>query len=80
METIDYKTLLLQLIGSLMYCDHMGDVSNDVDTVLKKLNIEYDSESDEGEWGNLNKILYNMKITTLYGTPLWYPEDEGYCC
>lgn len=67
MSEIDYRTLLLQLIGSLTLCDHMGDVSNDVDFVLKKLGIEIE---DWDEMYELASKLGEMGITTLYGTEL----------
>ena len=69
---IDYRAILLQLIGSLTLCDHMGDVSNDVSTVLERigLDIEWD------EWDELGKALHEMGVTTLVGTELWNEDDE----
>ena len=60
------RNLLLQLIGSLTLCDHMGDVSNDVQYVLTKLGI-----NDEWEdWPQLAEALHVRGVTTLYGTSL----------
>jgi hypothetical protein len=73
----DCRMLLLQLIGSLTLCDHMGDVSNDVVMVLKKLGIEWESPEDgQDEWGTLAHQLHEMGVTTLYGSQLWCAEDE----
>jgi len=63
---MDYKTLLLQFIASLTLCDHMGDVSNDVGLVLKKLNLKIEWD----EWGELGRALSDMGVTTLVGTKL----------
>ncbi len=60
------RTLLLQFIGSLTLCEHMGDVSNDVETVLKRLGVQVD-------WDDLDELgdhLGEMGITTLHGTSL----------
>lgn len=72
MTDLDHRTLLLQFIGSLTLCDHMGDVSDDVAKVLDimGLDIEWD------EWDDLGKALSEMGITTLYGTELWHEEDD----
>lgn len=71
-EEIDYRHVLLQFIGSLTLCDHMGDVSNDVDTVLKKIGIDI----EWNEWHELGHALGDMGITTLQGTPLTREESE----
>jgi hypothetical protein len=72
MSELDYKTILLQFIGSLTLCDHMGDVSNDVVQVLERigLNIEWD------DWPDLGRELARMGITTLYGTSLGSEPNE----
>lgn len=62
----DNEKLLLKFIASLTLCDHMGDVSNDVDDVLKKLGIDIDWD----EWSDLRQELYLLGITTLNGTEL----------
>ncbi len=67
LETVeDYRKLLLQFIGSLTVCEHMGDVSNDVDTVLRRLGVtgEWD------DWPELADHLHSMGVTTLFGTSL----------
>lgn len=68
----DYRTILLSLIGSLTLCDHMGDVSNDVQEALDQigLKIEWD------EWHELGAALGKMGVTTLLGTPLSDADDE----
>jgi hypothetical protein len=60
------RTLLLQFLGSLTLCDHMGDVSDDMDVVMKQLDlgIEWD------DLGTLGDALGKLGITTLYGTRL----------
>ena len=70
---MDYKELLLQFIASLCLCDHMGDVSNDVDFVLKKLGIdvEWDDFYELGNWCG------EQGITTLYGTSMKEEEEES---
>ena len=65
---IDYKELLLQFIGSLTLCDHMGDVANDIDEVLKKMEIDV-------KWECLEELPSKLKnkdilLTTLHGTDL----------
>lgn len=69
----DYRKLLLNFIGSLTLCDHMGDVSNDVNEVLEQmgLNIEWE------DWPDLAKELHAMGAETVWGTALYGPED-GY--
>lgn len=65
-DTIDYGIFLLQLIGSLTLCDHMGDVADDIKTVLETMGVEL-------KWNtlyDLGKKLGAMGITTLYGTEL----------
>lgn len=69
----DYRKLLLQFIGSLTLCDHMGDVADGINLVLKKLGIEI------GEWydySDLRKELDKMGVTTLYGTALDGDDNE----
>ena len=55
MDAKEYRMLLLQFVASLTLCDHMGDVSNDVDIVLKRLGVEPPEEImyDEDPWGAL---------------------------
>lgn len=71
MSEPDYRTILLQLIGSLTLADHMGDVSNDVDTALKRCGYEVEWD----EWSDLGRWCAQQGITTLYGTSLG-SEDE----
>lgn len=61
-QEIDYRKLILQFIGSLTLCDHMGDVGNDIDTVLEI--------SDNDGSTNLRNYLHKLGVTTLYDTPL----------
>jgi hypothetical protein len=68
----DYKTILLQLCGSLTLADHMGDASNDVSDALKKAGIVIEWD----EWEDLANALHKMGITTLGGTALSSEEDE----
>jgi hypothetical protein len=61
-----YKELLLQLIGSLTLCDHLGDVADDVQIVLDRLGLDITWT----EWEELGDALGQMGITTLLGTSL----------
>lgn len=63
---LDYKGLLLQFIASLTLCDHLGDVADDINCVLKRLdyNIKWDDLSELGD------ELGKLGITTLYETSL----------
>ena len=68
----EHEWLLLQFIGSLTLCDHMGDVSNDVMEVLRRIGmneIEWDDMSD------LGSAFGELGITTLYDTSL--ADEEG---
>ena len=67
-----YKLLLLQLIGSLTLCDHMGDVSDDVSEVLKRLGIKV---GDWNDWCELGHQLGNQGMTTLYGTEVGHKDE-----
>ncbi len=62
----DYPEILLQLIASLTLCDHMGDVSNDMQRALELAGVAVDWD-DEDE---LRAALHAMGVTTLYGTSL----------
>lgn len=66
-ENIDYKQILLQLLASLMLCDHMGDVGNDMAEVCDRIGLPTDIN---GEFVPLKKLLHEMGVTTLYGTSL----------
>ena len=61
---MEENELLLSFIKSLCLADHIGDVGNDIDTVLR-LKLEMDIE-----WEDLND-LYNKldkrNIKTLFG-------------
>lgn len=67
----DYRALILAFVGSLTLADHMGDVSNDVEQVLKLLGVKIEWY----EWGELGSALGKMGVTTLYGTSL-SDDDE----
>lgn len=72
MTADEYKALLLSFIGSLTLCDHMGDVTNDIDDVLKKLGLDI-------EWDELHELgvaLGKMGVKTQYGTELASDEAE----
>ena len=71
------RELLLNLIGSLTLCDHMGDVADDVIHVLKKLGIETPHADEHDEWWpGLRRDLDALGVTTLNGTKLYDPDDE----
>ena len=66
-DDIDYKTLLLQFIASLTLAEHIGDVSEEIDEVLKRvgrIDLLYEDMSD------LRTALGKEGVTTLYGTEL----------
>lgn len=76
-EAIDHEALLLQLVGSLTLCDHMGDVADDVRTVLKRLGIETPHADDHFDWWpGLRRDLHALGVTTLYGSALYDPADD----
>lgn len=62
----DYKTILLQLIASLTLADHMGDVSNSMDTALRLAGVDI----DWNDFSELQQSLYNLGVTTLHGTSI----------
>ena len=67
----NYEKILLQFLASLCFCDHMGDVSNDIIAVLNRMNIHIDQEDEEKEWPEpLQSTLRKMGVCTLYGTSL----------
>lgn len=71
------RELLLSFIASLTLCDHMGDVSDDISSVLKKMGeVELlDAYLNGDEFSGLAKALVKRGITTLYGTKLG--ADDG---
>ena len=72
----DYRALLLQFIASLTLADHMGDVSNDIDQVLKRLGLEPPLEIYDGDGlGALGTWLGKQGVTTLYGTSMLEDDD-----
>lgn len=69
---MDYKYLLIKFVASLTLCEHMGDVADDIETVLDLLGLEL-------EWEDLDELrekLHKMGVTTLYGTALIDDEDD----
>lgn len=70
----DYRTLLLAFIASLTLADHMGDVSNEVEEVLRCLGLKI-------EWDEMHELgtaLGKMGVTTLYGSDLSADDDEDF--
>jgi hypothetical protein len=66
----EYHKLLLRFIGSLTLADHMGDVADDVNKVLKELELEVEWD----DWSELQRWLAVHNVTTLYNTSL---QDDG---
>lgn len=66
------RALMLSFIASLTLADHMGDVSNDVEMVLKRLGVEI----EWGEWDELGRALGRIGVKTLYGTDLTDGEED----
>jgi hypothetical protein len=60
----ELRALLLQFLASLTLCDHIGDVANDVDVVLRRLGIQWDWDDFRG----LANHLGRAGVTTLYGS------------
>lgn len=73
MTNTDSRILLLQMIASLTLCEHMGDVSNVVNKVLKRLGVDIEWD----EWADLRRALGERGVTTLYGSRVWdFEEDQ----
>jgi len=73
----NYKELLLSLIASMTLADHMGDVCDDVQTVMDKMGIECSVDlSGEGDAQDFKRLLHNMGAKTVYGTEIWDADDE----
>lgn len=75
MGDIDYRKMLLSLIGSLTLADHIGDAAGDCRKVLADLfgqdvvdNLGWE---DVGAW--LGK---EHGVQTVWGTDLYDPEDD----
>lgn len=69
------RGLLLSLVASLTLCDHMGDVGDDIFTVLKKLGEPWSVT----EWSGLDELreaLAKHGIRTLYGTDLSSGDED----
>lgn len=67
------RKLLLSFIASLTLADHLGDVGNDIQTVLYRLGItEPWDELDE-----LGNILSKMGVKTLHGTELSSDDEDN---
>ncbi len=69
MSDTEYRNLLLSLIASLTLSDHMGDVSNDVHTCLRRI-PDIPNDVLSCDWEELGPRLGRMGIKTLYGTEL----------
>jgi hypothetical protein len=67
-----WETLILSFIGSLCLADHMGDVSNEIDTVLKVLGHDHGWDDFE----ELMTWLGKRGVTTLNGSPLLLDEVD----
>lgn len=69
MADVDCRKLLLRLLHSLTLCDHMGDVSNDVLIVFKRLGMEIpESVHEADDWGiGMREWLEGLGVTGLYG-------------
>lgn len=62
----EWEALVLSFIGSLTLCDHIGDVSNYVQTVLDRLGLE----GEWDDWPDLQRWLHARGVKTLHGTSL----------
>lgn len=68
-KEINYKEILLSLIKSLCLCDHMGDVADEIETILELYNIEIQEEEDDWASDVINtlekldiKFLYELEV------------------
>ncbi len=77
-QDTDYRELLLQFIGSLTICDHIGDVTNEIDDVLTRLGMPLPAEvATDTDWGiALGEWLGKQGITDMHGEPLYEPEEK----
>lgn len=75
----DEKKLILNFIAGLHLCDHMGDVSGDVDTLLRKLGmqdlLDRAEERDDYFLPAVSRELEKLGCTTMYGGQL-FDEPE----
>jgi hypothetical protein len=70
---IDIKNnITLKLIASLTLCDHMGNVAQDIETALKRLDMndllkEIEDEYEEADFfAAVQKVFAKKGITTLH--------------
>lgn len=66
MSAEEYRKLLLNLMGSLTLCDHMGDVLNAISFVMPELGMDR-------KWWEVEEakqILHDNGATALRGSPL----------
>lgn len=73
MDTEELKGLILQFAASCTLADHIGDVANDLDTLLKRIGFN----QEWSDFEELHDILAAMKIRTLNGTELELADDES---
>lgn len=66
-ERLELELLILQFAASFTLADHIGDVADDLGTLLKRANVGIGGWSDQHD---LYEQLAEMGITTLYGTSL----------
>lgn len=68
----DDRKILLEFIASLTLCDHMGDVGDDIDTVLKRIGFVGPTSvnGNEDYLVEVRALLHKEGIRTLYGNPL----------
>jgi len=72
-KELDYRDILLKFVASLTLCEHMGDVADDIETVLDIIGIKLKWE----DLYDLRRKLGKMGITSLYGTALIDEDDDG---
>lgn len=69
----DFQAILLQLLASLTFAETLGDVADEVLTVLGRLGIELE---DGWDWQDeVRRTLAKLGVTTLHGTSLG-DDDE----
>lgn len=72
-ETPDYRQILVNLCAGLYLCDHLGDAADDAIEALRQAGIVIECE-------DLRDLARQLKqqvgVTTVWGTPLGYEDED----
>jgi uncharacterized protein YijF (DUF1287 family) len=67
------RTLILQFAMSYTLCDHLGDVADDLDKLLKEIGVVGDWDTDDA----MVAAIHNLGVhTTLWGSSMSCCEEE----